>query len=142
MLSMTERIHLYRYYALVRWLFLFPVLMPIVLLGRMRRPKPEPEPLALPAPKEEPQMPAFIKEAPPLWMSEEIIDLEDKRLWNIVQALDCGEWASGRKASCEPVMYAAIMAEYDTRKQLGHYSRKKVKKIRKANTDYVKRFQT
>lgn len=71
-----------------------------------------------------------------LWMGKPISGLGDKHLWNIIQAVENGHWASGQAVRFNPVTATALLDEYAKRKDAGHYSKKKVKKIKKANKKY------
>lgn len=74
-----------------------------------------------------------------LWMGETIPELGDKRLWNIHQAIKKGHWVSGNKHRISERVAQALVLEYKTRKSNGHYSKKKVKKIKAENKEYDRR---
>ena len=73
---------------------------------------------------------------PAMWMSEPITGLGNKHLWNIIQAVNKGEWASGKGVRFNPVIAKALTDEYAKREADGAYTKKKVKKIKKANEAY------
>lgn len=121
------------YYELVRWLFLFPVLLPIVLLGRICKPG-----CSVPEEKEElTQHASWV--APSLddsrysalhcgywqddgtiitdaslchiWYDDHLHELEPKRLYNIIRAMDKGHWANGGSVIIKPGLEAALRKE-------------------------------
>jgi hypothetical protein len=68
-----------------------------------------------------------------MWQDKRIVDLDDKHLWNIIQAVKKKQWASGSPVRFNPVIETALVAEYDKRLDAGRYTKKRVKKIKKKN---------
>jgi len=82
------------------------------------------------------------KRIPILWMGEQLCSLGNKRLWNIIQAVECGHWASGKPAMFRNDVRIALEKEYSKRQAAGDYTKKKIKKIKKKNKEYEVRFCT
>jgi len=74
-----------------------------------------------------------------LWMGKPISKLDDGHLWNIIQAVETGQWASGAPAWFDAVTTTALADEYARRKIFGVFSKKRVKKIKKHNKEYEDR---
>jgi hypothetical protein len=71
-----------------------------------------------------------------LWQGKPIHELDDKHLWNIIQAVKKKQWASGSPARFSLEMEQALVTEYDKRLDAGRYTKKRVKKIKKKNEKY------
>jgi len=70
---------------------------------------------------------------PNTWQGKELKDLNDKHLWNIIQAVGTGQWVSGKQAKFTSAMKDSLITEYNERVCKGAYTRKKVKRIKKSN---------
>jgi hypothetical protein len=71
----------------------------------------------------------------PLWMGIPLWELESKRLYNIVQALKKGHWASGKKVLFSEPMAKALYSEYDRR----HFTQSDIDSFILANSQWEAR---
>ncbi len=74
-----------------------------------------------------------------IWMQTPIDELGDKRLWNIVVAMEKGTWAGGRRCDITGEMRDALHQEYWKRCDRGTYSAHNVDEIKGANEEWERK---
>lgn len=165
--NMETKMRLWSYYCMVRWFVLLPVLLPLILIGRLRQRLAAKQPDVV---KKLTLIELYNREAKAreydekrdnkvcderwselhrgwhqddgtliteystqhTWMGEYLHDLVPGRLYNVVKAIERGEWSNGNECCIDRDLEKAFKAEAKRRKVM-----KDAEKHEKRNSQYT-----